>query len=171
LNSLMLHGLIYARQAEHLGSDPEDDFKNEVHSYFGSGTQLQELYISHALLSKRNWDTLAEAANWSRHNTEVLRDTHWVGGDPDKLEVYGWAAWSPAKAILTLRNPSDKRQSISIDVGEALELPPEAPRRFLASSPWKQDSAATSAPLTAGQKHGFTLEPFEVLTLEALPTE
>ena len=103
LNSLMLHGLIYARQAEHLGSDPEDDFTNEVHSYFGSGTQLQELYISHALLSKKNWDTIAEAANWSRSNAEVLRDTHWVGGDPGKLEVYGWAAWSPASRSASAR--------------------------------------------------------------------
>lgn len=171
LNSLMLHGLIYARQAEHLGSDPEDDFANEVHSYFGSGTQLQELYISHALLSNKNWDTLAEAANWSRRNAEVLRDTHWVGGDPRKLEIYGWAAWSPAKAILTLRNPSDKRQSTSIDVGKAFQLPPEAPHRFLASSPWKQGSAATSVSMAAGRKHAFTLAPFEVLTFEALPTQ
>jgi hypothetical protein len=171
LNSLMLHGLIYARQAEHLDSDPGDDFSHEVHSYFGSGTQLQELYVSHALLSKSNWDSLAEAANWSRRNAEVLRDTHWVGGDPGKLEVYGWAAWSPAKAILTLRNPSDQRQSISIDVGQAFELPPESPRRFLASSPWKQDNTAPPTSLEAGQKHTFTLGPFEVLTLEALPAQ
>ncbi len=169
LNSLMLHGLIYARQAEHLDSDPGNDFKNEIHSYFGSGTQLQELYISHALLSNNDWDLLAEAANWSRRNAEVLRDTHWVGGDPGKLEVYGWAAWSPAKAILTLRNPSDKSQSISIDVGHAFELPPGTPRRFLARSPWKLDSTATPVSLEAGQEHAFTLQPFEVLTLEALP--
>jgi len=171
LNSLMLHGLIYARQAEHLDSDPGNDFTNEVHSYFGSGTQLQELYISHALLSKNNWDTLAEAANWSRRNAEVLRDTHWVGGDPGKLEVYGWAAWSPAKATLTLRNPSDQLQSILIDAGQAFDLPPESPRRFLARSPWKQDSGGTPVSLTAGQKHTFTLQPFEVLTLEAWPAQ
>src|SRR5450755_3418595 len=35
LNSLMLHGLVFARQAEHLDSDPGNDFENEVHSYFG----------------------------------------------------------------------------------------------------------------------------------------
>jgi hypothetical protein len=169
LNSLMLHGLIYARQAEHLDSDPGNDFKNEVHSYFGSGTQLQEMYISHALLSKNDWDLLAEAANWSRRNAEVLRDTHWVGGDPAKLEVYGWAAWTPAKAILTLRNPSDQRQSISLDVGQTFELPPEAPSRFLARCPWNEDSAAPPVSLAAGQKHSFILAPFEVLTLEALP--
>jgi hypothetical protein len=169
LNSLMLHGLIFARQAEHLDSDPGNDFENEVHSYFGSGTQLQELYVSHALLSKENWDVLAEAANWSRRNADVLRDTHWVGGDPGKLEVYGWAAWSRAKAILTLRNPSDQRQSISIDVGRALEMPTTTDSRFVARSPWKDHSGASQISLAAGQPHTFDLQPFEVLNLELLP--
>ncbi len=169
LNSLMLHGLIFARQAEHLDSDPGNDFKNEVHDYFGTGTQLQEMYISHALLSKNDWDVLAEAANWSRRNAGVLRDTHWIGGDPGKLEVYGWAAWSREKAILTLRNPSDRRQSISLDVGRVFELPPGVPRRFLASSPWKEDRGAPPVSLAAGKEHDFTLKPFEVLNLETVP--
>jgi hypothetical protein len=171
LNSLMLHGLIFARQAEHLDSDPGNDFKDEVHDYFGTGTQLQEMYISHALLSKNDWDVLAEAANWSRRNAGVLRDTHWIGADPGKLEVYGWAAWSREKAILTLRNPSDQRKSIAIDVGRAFELPPGVPRRFVASSPWKQDRGAPPVSLAAGEEHVFMLEPFEVLTLETqVPT-
>ncbi|MGA3089666.1 MAG: enterotoxin [Terriglobales bacterium] len=169
LNSLMLHGLIYAREAEHLDSDPENDFSNEVHSYFGSGTQLQEMYISHRLLSENNWDTLAEAANWSRSNAQILRDTHWVGGDPGKLEIYGWVAWSSAKAILTLRNPSNQNQSFLIDVGQAFELPPPAARHFLARRPWKHDRDVSALSLEAGQPHTFTLAPFEVLTLEAQP--
>ena len=169
ISSLMLHGLIYARQAEHLASDPGKDFRNEVHSYFGSGTQLQEMYISHALLSPRDWDVLAEAAKWSRRNAEVLRDTHWVGGDPGQLEVYGWAAWSPAKAVLTLRNPGERRQSIEIDVGQAFELPSGASRRFVAHSPWKENDGAPAVPLEAGRPHTFTLAPFEVLNLEAIP--
>lgn len=169
LNSLMLHGLIYARQAEHLDSDPGNDFANEVHDYFGTGTQLQEMYISHTLLSKSNWDVLAEAANWSRRNAGTLRDTHWIGGDPGKLEVYGWASWSWTTGILTLRNPSDQRQKIAIDVGRAFELPPGAPRRFVANSPWKRDRGTPPVSLKAGEEHVFTLEPFEVLTLEARP--
>jgi len=51
LNSLMLHGLIYAQHAEGLQSDPSRDFADEIHSYFGSGTQLQEMYITPSLLS------------------------------------------------------------------------------------------------------------------------
>ena len=169
LNSLMLHGIIYARHAEHLDGDPERDFANEVRSYFGSGTQLQEMYVTHSFLSEQDWNTLAEAAKWSRNNADVFVDTHWVGGDPDKLEIYGWAAWSPAKGILTLRNPSDKPQSLGIDVGEAFELPAKAPKRFQARSPWHEDREPEAVLLVAGEKHIFTLKPFEVLNLEALP--
>ncbi|HYA64832.1 MAG TPA: enterotoxin [Candidatus Sulfotelmatobacter sp.] len=171
LNSLMLHGIIYARQAERLGDDPEHAFAHEVHDYFGSGTQLQEMYITHALLSDADWDTLAEAANWSRQNAATLVDAHWVGGDPGKLKVYGWAAWSADKGILTLRNPSDKSQSISLDLGEAFELPPGAPRKFIAHSPWPGDQNKTPIPLAAGESHTFRLQPFEVLTLEAAPIQ
>ncbi len=169
LNSLMLHGLIYARFAKGLDSDAGHDFRNEVRSYFGSGTQLQEMYLSPALLTKTDWDDLAEAANWSRANAAVLVDTHWMGGDPAQLEVYGWAAWSPQKGILVLRNPSDKPQSIALDVARAFELPVTAPRVFRAHSPWKNDAAQAAVLLRAGQPHTFSLQPFEVLALDVTP--
>ncbi len=171
LNSLMLHGLIYARYAKGLDADPGHDFRNEIRDYFGSGTQLQEMYITPALLSPSDWDDLAEAANWSRANAGVLVDTHWIGGDPAQLEVYGWASWSPRKGILVLRNPSDQPQSISLDVAAAFELPPEAPRAYRAHSPWKADASAPALALRAGVSHEFSLKPFEVLVLEAVPDQ
>lgn len=169
LNSLMLHGLIYARYARNLGTDPSNDFTAEVHDYFGTGTQLQEMYITPSLLTKENWDTLAEAAKWSRQNADVLRDTHWVGGDPAKLEVYGWASWSPKKAILVLRNPSDKPKQFSVDVGPAFEIPEGASAEFVAKSPWAADTSTQPIELNAGTPHEFSLAPFQVLTLEATP--
>ena len=51
LNSVMLHGIIYARHAQGLDKDPGQDFADEAWSYFASGTGLQELYISPDLLS------------------------------------------------------------------------------------------------------------------------
>lgn len=169
LNSLMLHGLIYAQYAKNLNTDPNDNFTPEVHDYFGTGTQLQEMYVTPSLLTKENWDTLAEAAKWSRQNADVLRDSHWVGGDPAKLEVYGWASWSPAKAILVLRNPSDKPQTFRVDVEQAFEIPKSEPIRFRAKSPWKSDAATQPIHLDGGSRYVFTLTPFEVLTLEATP--
>jgi hypothetical protein len=171
LNSLMLHGIIYAKQAEHLGDDPQHVFVHEVHEYFGTGTQLQEMYITHTLLTDNDWDTLAEAAKWSRQNAETLADTHWIGGDPGKLQVYGWASWSPEKGIVTLRNPSDNLQSFTLDVAKVFELPGGMPRKFTAHSPWKANEGASVIALKAGEPHVFKLQPFEVLTLEALPAK
>ncbi len=169
MNSLMLHGMIYARYAERLGSDPNHDFADEVHSYFGTGTQLQEMYITPALLSPQDWDVLAEGAKWSRTNAGVLKDSHWIGGDPARLEVYGWASWSAEKAILTLRNPSDQRQDFTGSLAALLELPAGAEQHFTAHSPWKQDSSKPALNLDAQKQQIFHLQPFEVLTLELEP--
>jgi hypothetical protein len=172
LNALMLHGLIYARYAERLGVDPDHDFADEVHDYFGTGTQLQEMYITPSLLSVQDWDVLAEAAKWSRENAETLKDSHWVGGDPALLEVYGFAAWSPAKAIVTLRNPSDRPKDFRATLSDLLELPAGMASRFAARSPWSERAGKTdrAAPVAtdipAREPHVFRLQPFEVLTLE-----
>ncbi len=169
LSSLMLHGMIYAEHHRQLDKDPGNDFRNEVRSYFGTGTQLQEMYITPSLLSNANWDDLAEAANWSRANAEVLKDSHWVGGDPAWLEVYGWASWTPKEGILVLRNPSNKAQTIRIKLKDVFELPPTAARRFLAVSPWKDDAGKGSIALDAENVHEFHLAPFEVLTFNMTP--
>jgi hypothetical protein len=173
LNSLMLHGIIYAQKAKNLDTDPGDDFRDEVRDYFGEGTQLQEMYVTPGLLTEKNWDDLAETAKWSRANAQVLKDTHWIGGDPARLEVYGWSAWTPGKGItpaegiIVLRNPSDKPQEFSLDVAKAFELPPRAARAYRAHSPWADDNSAAEINLRAGVPHKFMLKPFEVLTLDA----
>jgi hypothetical protein len=89
-----------------------------------------------------------------------------VGGNPAWLEAYGWAAWSPRKGILTLRNPSDRPQSISIDIGNAFELPAGAAKRYAGTSPWKDDAGKPAMAMVAGVPHTFQLAPFQVVTLE-----
>jgi len=169
LNSLMLHGIIYARYDKNLNTDPDNDFRNEVRSYFGTGTQCQEMYITPSLLTKQNWDDLAEAANWSHANADVLQDTHWIGGNPAWLEVYGWASWAPGKGILTLRNPSNQPQTIDIDIQKAFELPEGAAQDYMAKSPWKDDANKPAIEIHAHVPHEFHLAPFQVLTLEFTP--
>jgi hypothetical protein len=167
LNSLMLHGVIYAVNASKLTTTDDRDFASEVNSFFGAGTQLQELYLTPKLLNRQNWDDLAAAARWSRANADVLVDTHWVGGDPGRNEVYGWASWSPRRGILVLRNPDDKPASFTADVGELFELPENAATTFRFQSPWKNASNAAPLELRAGQPHTFQLDPFQVLVLES----
>jgi len=172
LNSLMTQGIAHARHgsAGQLGDDLKE-MADEIRSFFGSGTGLQELYVAPGLLSAAQWDLLAEGARWARANADVLIDTHWVGGNPGEGEVYGWASWSPRKGILVLRNPTDSPATITIDIGQAFELPDGAAGRYRLSEPWRKEEGAPPAlDLLRGAPHGFELDGFQVLVFDAMPS-
>jgi hypothetical protein len=122
-------------------------------------------------LTDKNWDTLAEGAKWARENADTLIDSHWVGGDPNHGDIYGWASWSPRKAILVLRNPSDQPAKIDIDIATAFELPADAAKNYHAHSPWISEKDLPAVDLAAGKVHTFDLKPFEVVSLEAVPAK
>lgn len=168
INSLMTHGVIYTKKARDLQTVQGNDLDNEIWSGFGSGTQMQEIYVSPNLLTKGQWDTLAAAAKWARANDKTLVDTHWVGGDPAKLAVYGWASWSPEKGILVLRNPSASPQSFSFDPASVFELPAGAPVKYALSSPKGDQLPVTE--VESGKPVTLQLAPFQVIVMEAAPT-
>lgn len=170
LNSLMTQGVAYSRHG--MAGEPTFDsagFKDDVRAFFGSGTGLQELYIQPDKLNDEDWKVLAEAAKWSRANAGVLLDTHWIGGDPSMLEVYGYASWTPRKGILMLRNPDDQPHEFRLDLGMAFELPSGAPTKYSLHSPWTEDASQPALTCEAGKPLRLALKPFEVVVLEAAP--
>lgn len=169
LSSLMYHGICIADNGAPAKFEMNDkDISDEIWSFFGSGTSLQELYINPHKLNKANWDCLADAIKWSRQNADIMPDVHWVGGDPSKADVYGFAAWSPKKAILTLRNPSDKTKTFQVDVRKVFELPLNSKNSYLFYNA-KQKSGEVKTLLFKGDSYVVKLEPFEVLVLNATP--
>ena len=167
INSLMTHGVIYNKGARGLTTTSGDDLAKEIWSGFGLGTQMQEMYITPSMLTQDEWDTLAAAAKWTRWNADVMVDSHWVGGDPEKLDVYGFASWSPRKAVMTLRNPAATEQVFCFDPAAVFELPAGAPTAYRLSSP-KGDTLPADT-VEAGKPVSVRLAPFEVLVLEAVP--
>jgi hypothetical protein len=168
LSSLMTQGVAYSRHGmAGEATFNSAGFKDDVRAFFGGGTGLQELYIQPGKLTPQDWAVLAEAAKWSRANAEVFVDTHWIGGDPAKLEVYGYASWTPRKGIVMLRNPDDQPREFALDVGAVFELPAGAPARYALRSPWAGDAAKPALSAEAGQPLKMTLQPFEIVILEA----
>ena len=161
--------MIYNKGARGLKTTSGDDLAKEIWSGFGLGTQMQELYITPSMLTQAEWDTLAAAAKWARENAETMVDSHWVGGDPADLAVYGFASWSPKKGILTLRNPNATEQSFSFDAAAVFELPVGAASVYKLSSP-KGDKLPAET-IEAGKPVTIKLAPFEVLVLEATPVK
>jgi len=168
INSLMYHGIVSSEHAyyglEKIQTD--SDFADQVWSYFATGTQLQELYITPSMLNKAKWDTLAQAAKWSRDNASVLVDTHWIGGDPTALETYGWASWSKDKAILGLRNPSDKPQTYYLNLTKDFELPQGETAQFILKPVYGNNN---TIPTNYKEAVVITLQPLETVVLEATP--
>ncbi|MBI5817711.1 MAG: enterotoxin [Verrucomicrobia bacterium] len=169
-NSLKFQSFICAQLslAADLNNDPKD-LLDDLHMAAASGTQLQEFFVTARLMPAEVWDATAKAIRWVQHNADVLVDSHGIGGDPEQGEVYGFASWSPRMGIITLRNPGAQPARLSVDIREAFELPPGAPRRYATRSTWKPSPPAPVSTMEAGKPHTFQLAPFEVLTLEATP--
>ena len=167
LNSLMLHGIIFARYAKRLDHMSNTAFADQVWSFFGTGPQLQDLYITPHLLNHYDWDVLARAAKWANDDADILSDTHWIGGNPAKGLVYGWASWHDNTGILVLRNPTAQRAQITLDIGKAFQLPAGAKARYRFHSQRQHAPASDAIALTAGKPHSFKLKGSEVLVLES----
>mmetsp|Transcript_62192 Transcript_62192/g.131404 ORF Transcript_62192/g.131404 Transcript_62192/m.131404 type:complete len:844 (-) Transcript_62192:138-2669(-) len=130
LSQLMIHGVIVASHGDalHFGLDQYDevDFAQEVWSFVALGLQLQELYVAPRNMLPEAWDCLAEGLQWARREAAVLRDSHWVFGDPAARDVYSTAAWSvqQGRGFMMLHNPTGASQlSAQFDLRSVLELP------------------------------------------------
>jgi len=170
LNSIMTVGIAYANigQPKRFISDDEKGFKDMVRSCLASGSSLQELYISHHRMKDTFWPILAEAALWAKDNEDVLVDTHWVGGSPINMEVYGFASWNGKKGILSLRNPSSQPQDFSVDLQQLFELQPKENGLFIMKSPWREDAGKPVFKIQSDRPVTITLKPFELLIVEGI---
>lgn len=172
LNSLMLCGICIAdlgipRQFE----INDKDISDEIWSFFGTGTNLQELYINPHDLNTSAWDCLAGSAKWALENEPVMSDIHWTGGDPGKGEVYGFAAWSAGKAVLTLRNPSTVEKTFEINTADVFELPENAGDEFYFYDAVKTPISNNREAYARGTVFTIELKPFEVIVFDALPLQ
>eukprot|EP00929_Paragymnodinium_shiwhaense_P050640 TRINITY_DN254_c0_g3_i1.p1 TRINITY_DN254_c0_g3~~TRINITY_DN254_c0_g3_i1.p1 ORF type:complete len:940 (+),score=152.14 TRINITY_DN254_c0_g3_i1:84-2903(+) len=130
LASLSTGGVVWSRAEEsgaYLNSFDIDDFRIDVRSFFLSGASLQELQVQPELLAPIHWDIIADAANVSKHHAAVLRDAHWIGGDPAAGEVYGYGSFAcpPCSGFVSLRNPGARHRNITFTLRRALALPRE----------------------------------------------
>lgn len=172
LNSIMHHGMVLGTkfQAARVskgqdGKQDNRDLKNDARIYFGSGANLQELYLTPSMMDGKAWDDVAAGARWARRFQDVLADVHWVDGNPEKLEPYGYAAWSPLGCTLALRNPDDRPQTITLDAKTVFEPVPGTPAVFPMKASYP-DQRVKTLNLEQGKPVSVELQPFEVLVFD-----
>jgi hypothetical protein len=171
LNSLMLHGILIGDRPNRAPGGivlDEKSVADEIWSFFGSGTCLQELYVSPDVPTESMLDQLAAAAKWARANADTLIDTHWVGGNPGTGEVYGRASWRSGKGILVLRNPSENTQQFTITSQAALEFPEDCQMPVTLSAVYPQDRQLPEGEFAASKPIELRLQPFETVVIELM---
>jgi len=163
LNSVMHHGIVHGRafQGDKVGKSG-NNLKNEIRSYFANGASLQELYITPSMMTPTSWDQLAESAKWAHTHADVLRDAHWVGGNPLKLEPYGYAAWNSHEATLMLRNPDDQSRTIELESTAVFDIPTAQKTTLTLKTPYG-DQRIKELTIPADHQATVELAPFEVL--------
>lgn len=172
LSSLMYHGLCIADQGipGTLGMDPKD-LADEMWSFFGTGTSLQEMYVNPHKLKTENWDCLKTAIEWAKANEYMMPDVHWIGGDPARDEVYGYAAWCAKGGYFTLRNPSDQIKTFVVKTAEVFELPSGAGQAFTFYDARASAGASRKKTIASGSSFKVVLQPFELKVINAIPVK
>ena len=166
LNAVMNHGIIIAPNGGVALTDIDlPNITDDIWMFFASGTSLQEMYINPHELTSEGWDILAKAIKWTQQNKSALTDVHWVGGDPRKSEIYGFASWNPKQATLALRNPSDSTQLFTNNLAEMLELPSEYNGKY---ELYNAITDETKGVFDSKQKLNLTLKPFETLVMSVI---
>ncbi len=172
LNALMLCGICIADNGYPGSFEMNDkDISDEIWSFFATGTNLQELYINPHKLNTANWNCLADAAKWAKENESVMADIHWIGGDPLQGEIYGFAAWSMDKAVLSLRNPSTVEKTFEVNVAPVFDLPGHVDDNYIFYDVRELKKSGKKEVAAKGQRFKITLQPFEVLVYDAYPVE
>jgi hypothetical protein len=172
LNSLMLCGICIVDHGNPGTFEMNDkDISDEIWSFFATGTNLQELYINPHKLNSANWNCLADAARWAKENESVLVDTHWIGGDPAKGEIYGYASWSEEKGIISLRNPSIVEKTYEVVFTEIFETPDNIQDYYELFDVRAMRNENKVLADYSGRSCKINLAPFEHKVFDAIPSK
>lgn len=177
INALMIHGTIITKNGPPrvMSYDPANCVK-EMRTAFTSGSGLQEIYTDTELMNQQDgklWDELAACIDWVRRNTDVLADTHWVGGNPwDKKkkdgDIYGWASWNKSKCTLSLRNSSKHRKTLKGTLREILDVPPTLKGSVILRSSFADQTRLhiMDRAINVDEPIEITLSPFDIVAME-----
>ncbi len=112
------HDPIYAAKADLEMTDAA--FYTYLFAVTARGSRLTELYLGNSRMTPVKWRICRAAEQFGKQYRRALDHTLLFGGDPLAGELYGFAAFDTAEGLLTVCNPSDAPQSLTLRLDETL---------------------------------------------------
>lgn len=112
------HDPIYGNTAKISMTDEE--FRKYMLMMATRGTAFWELYYSYNMFNKAKWRINADVLRFIRNDYEILKTSQFIGGCPEKAEVYGYSCWNNGRGIISIRNPGNTAQSFTVTFDEKI---------------------------------------------------
>lgn len=112
------HDPIYGNTAEIKMTD--DEYRKYMLMMTTRGTAFWELYYSYNMFNTAKWRINADALRFIRNEYETLKTSQFIGGSPAEGKAYGYSCWSEKKGVISLRNPANRTQSITVTLDETI---------------------------------------------------
>ena len=157
------HDPIYGNTAKISMTD--DEFRKYMFMMATRGTAFWELYYSYNMLNKAKWRINADALRFIRNDYETLKTSQFIGGCPENGEAYGYSCWSENKGIISLRNPANRPQSISVKLDETIGVSESAKdMRLVFVEPYNR--ATDGKVYSYGDTITMNLAPLEAMVMK-----
>jgi hypothetical protein len=126
------------------------------------GTHRADLHLSHAATTRDQWTSLTRWLKWAGEREALLARGEMAGGDPAQGEPYAFVHALPERALVVVRNPSDRERLLTLPI----DTPPF---RFARDRTVTWRSAypdTTRGAVKPGASWTVTLPPYAVRVVE-----
>ncbi|MGQ7871025.1 hypothetical protein [Sunxiuqinia sp. sy24] len=146
--------------------ESKEQFSEYLWMNLSRGTGFVELYIVTQNLSEADWDVLADGLKWVRKVFPYFKHARMHGGNPKKMEVYGYTGWNENGGYASFHNPSETEAktytfNVNRNNGTLKTL-----TRLQLSSPLSNANELNSRQIGFGEELEINLKPGEVKILE-----
>lgn len=116
------HDPIYGNTAKVSMTDGE--YRKYMFMMSARGTYFWELYYSYNMMSSAKWQINSDVFRFIKENSDILKNSVFIGADPAEGGTYGYSAWNENSGIVALRNPSAREQEFTFTLNSDMGCAP-----------------------------------------------
>lgn len=141
-----------------------DEFRDYLFMNLSRGAGFIELYIKTQVLSDSDWDVMAEGIKWAHRYFPAFDNVKMYGGNPLKRNVYGYSGWKDDLGYISIHNPSDKTQKLTVVLDRSLGVGVQV-KDYQLSSPLQRNIDDLKKTWSFGDTLEVELQPKEIRVL------
>jgi len=162
---------VFNHEPKKITSDEsEKEFREYILMCLSRGTGLIDLYLKVDALSEKDWDILADGLKWAHKSFPYFSNPKMHGGNPSKLEVYGYSGWNKNGGYISIHNPSDKIINYQIALDRKIGVH-DNKNKYTVLSKLNNQEKTVEKMYSYGDTLSISIQPKQVILLDFLSSK